>query len=298
MRIYLCPALIDWIVFLVQFAVLYGAGERHMSTLECAWLGGVLQIGYMLTSLGIGFVVTQRNARALLLVGTIGSVGLGATALHLTGFVALLVTLAVFALFLSIFFNAFQSFMRRESPPGGLARTVGAYTVAWSLGGGLGFLSSGYFYRLGAYVLCAVVLAVGLAVLLILMAYRPRVNDGTARVDATEAGGAGSRPVNPGYVALGWLIIFAATFVQRPLQTFYPSMSAAAGVSPFMAGLPLFLQMVFQGAAGAGMIRLRGALYRRLPFAAVQASAAAMLIVAGLCPGPIVAFAVVGLFGV
>ena len=31
MRIQLCPALMDWIVFLVLFAVLYGAGERGLS---------------------------------------------------------------------------------------------------------------------------------------------------------------------------------------------------------------------------------------------------------------------------
>ena len=41
MLVQICPALMDWTVFLVLFAVLYGAGERGFSGLQCAWIGGI-----------------------------------------------------------------------------------------------------------------------------------------------------------------------------------------------------------------------------------------------------------------
>ena len=69
----ICPALMDWLGFLVLFAVLYGAGERGFSGLQCAWLGGIGQLTYMVTSLLAGLVLTRRNARSLLLASTVGS---------------------------------------------------------------------------------------------------------------------------------------------------------------------------------------------------------------------------------
>ena len=36
MLMQVCPALMDWTVFLVLFAVLYGAGKRSFSGLQCA----------------------------------------------------------------------------------------------------------------------------------------------------------------------------------------------------------------------------------------------------------------------
>ena len=51
MRIQLCPALMDWIVFLVLFAVLYGAGERGLTGSQCAWLGAITMVcGIALTA--------------------------------------------------------------------------------------------------------------------------------------------------------------------------------------------------------------------------------------------------------
>ena len=70
----------DWTTFLVLFAVLYGAGERGFSGLQCAWLGGIGQLAYMATSLLAGLVLTRRNARGLLFTSTAGSTVMGDSA--------------------------------------------------------------------------------------------------------------------------------------------------------------------------------------------------------------------------
>ena len=57
MLMQLCPALMDWTMFLVLFAVLYGAGERGFSGLQCAWIGGIGQLAYMVTSLLAGLAL-------------------------------------------------------------------------------------------------------------------------------------------------------------------------------------------------------------------------------------------------
>ena len=65
MAIQWCAAVMDWLLFLVMFVVLYGAGEHGFSTGQCAWLGAAMQATYMTTSLALGFLISSRNARAL-----------------------------------------------------------------------------------------------------------------------------------------------------------------------------------------------------------------------------------------
>lgn len=53
MRIQLCPALIDWIVFLVLFAVLYSAGARGLTDNQCAWLGAIGLVTYTVSAVAL-----------------------------------------------------------------------------------------------------------------------------------------------------------------------------------------------------------------------------------------------------
>ena len=165
MLIQLCPALMDWTVFLVLFAVLYGAGERGFSGLQCAWVGGIGQLAYMATSLLAGLVLTRRNARGFLLASTAGSTAMGIVCLLLTSFAPQMACQALLFVFLAFFFNSFQTFMRGETVPGGLALHGGRYTLAWSAGSAAGFLTSGSLYRLGSLALCAMTLLVGTVIL-------------------------------------------------------------------------------------------------------------------------------------
>ena len=170
----ICPALMDWTVFLVLFAVLYGAGERGFSGLQCAWIGGIGQLAYMVASLLAGLVLSRRNARGFLFASTVGSTVMGIVCLLLTSFAPQMACQALLFVFLALFFNSFQTFMRGETAPGGLALTVGRYTLAWSAGSAAGFLSSGSLYRCGNLALCAMTLLVGTVILAALFRHQAR----------------------------------------------------------------------------------------------------------------------------
>lgn len=272
MRIYLCPALLDWLIFLVVFAVLYSAGERNVSTFRCAWLGGAPQIGYMLTSLVAGFLINHRNARALLLGSTVCTALLSVYCIFTTAYFPLLAGMIGLNICMALFFNAFQMFMRNETVPGNLAWSVGIYTMAWSLGAGCGVLSSGVVYRFGPFALSGIALLVGGIIMTALLTYVPQKHRDEGReIEETVQGG---RPPIPIYIIIGWLLIFTSFFVQRPLHTLFPKISAESGISASWAGLPLFLNMVFQGVVGLIMAKLPSALYRRMPLLIIQIAGA------------------------
>ena len=115
-----------------------------------------------------------QQARKLLLLSTVATTVLGAMCLVLEDFVVQMVCLSLLGVGLATFFNSFQTFMRGETVPGALASTVAHYTLAWSAGSSLGFLSSGVVYRMGTLALGAVDVAVGLTVLAILLQHQYR----------------------------------------------------------------------------------------------------------------------------
>ncbi|MCA1809207.1 MAG: MFS transporter [Lentisphaerae bacterium] len=275
MRIYFGPALMDWLIFLVLFAVLYGAGERGLSTRQCAWLGGIYQAGYMVSSLLIGMLINQRNARLLLFTSTIASGLLGIFCLFSHDFTWLLTGLTILSFFIAMYFNAFQHFMRDATPPGGLSQTVGLYTLAWSLGAAIGILTSGYFYGFGPYALSLTTLAVTATILLTLLTYRPEARTGRPLITESEPMHRG-RPVGRLFILIGWLLLFTSMFVQRPVHTFFPKMGASAGIQSWLVSLPLFLNMLIQGLSGLAVSKFPGLLYRRLPLVVFQLGGAAL----------------------
>ena len=284
MFIQMCAALMDWIVFLVQFAALYGAGERHLSGLQCAWLGGIGQITYMATSLAVGHVLSRRNAKWLLLASTAGGALIGVACITVTAFVPLLVWLALFGVCLATFFNSFQTFMRGETEPGGLAATVGRYTLAWSTGSGIGFLSSGSLYRLGVVPLSVVTLLVGGVIFTALIRHRPRAHSASSADEHVEVAALGTRPVNPRYVLVAWCIIFTAMFVQRPLQSLFPALCARQGISPVLPGVILAVHMFVQALWGYRVARFGAWRYRRTSLSVSHLGGALILGAAWLWP--------------
>jgi predicted MFS family arabinose efflux permease len=282
--IFACPALMDLVIFLVYFAVFYSAGRSGLTDRECAWIGGIFQLTYMATSLGIGWILKRQNARAFLVVGLLTCITSGIWSITVRHYVPVFAGMACFGVAAAFFFNAFQTFMRGDAPPGGLARATGLYTLAWSGGSSLGVLLSGSLYNFGSTVLIVLTLGVGGLISFLLFRHQARPESAPSADEMEETGPAGSAPVHGAYVGVAWLIIFTAMFVQRPIQTFYPALCAGAQIAPWLAGLPLFLHMFIQALAGAGMIPLRFLLYRKAPLILIQGAAAGLLILIGWHP--------------
>ena len=277
MRIQLCPALMDWIVFLILFAVLYSAGERDLTGSQKAWLGAISMVTYTVTSLLAGLVLTRGNARTLLIWSTLLTTALGAVCLISDSFPLQLTLLGLLGVTLATFFNSFQTFMRGETIPGGLALTVARYTLAWSGGSSLGFLSSGFVYPLGPEALAGVNVVVGLTVLWILLRHQPR-DDAEAGADDHEAeAAAGGSHVDRRFVYAAWCIIFATAFMQRPLQSLFPAACGRIGISSTLAGGVLFLHMLLQGVWGYAMYHFAQWQYRRTPLIVAHLAAALVL---------------------
>jgi hypothetical protein len=296
--IFFCPAVLDTLLSLVLFVVSYGAGERGLTMAQCAWLGGVYMLAYTVASPVSGFLLSRRNARAMLIASTALSVVLAVMGVALKAFIPLLAVLAGFGVTTACFFNSFQTFMRGESPPGGLARTTALYTLAWSLGSSAGFLLSGTLYRLGPVMLSLLAAVIGGLVLAILIRHESRPHHALSADDHVEPAHDGAAVDHATYVWVAWIIIFTAMFVQRPIGTFYPALSARHGVAPAVAGAALFLHMLTQGITGGVMTRASRLLYRRSVLVAVQWAAALLFGVMWLVPSPTLAFIGISVLGV
>ena len=237
MRVYICPALPDWILLMVLFAVSYGAGDRGVTVRQLTWLGGILQLAYMVASLASGLLLSRRNAWPILVASTAASVLTGVACVVAVDFGPLLVAMSLLGAASGFFFNSFQCFMRGEAPAGGLARATALYTLAWSGGCSLGLLASGSFYRLGPLVLDGLTVLVGIVILGILTLHKERPHDEPSAEEHTEHGPESAAAVDRAYLWVGWIMIFTAMFAQRPLHTFHPAISAKQGVSPALASL-------------------------------------------------------------
>lgn len=276
---YLCPALMDWLIFFAVFAVFYRAGEINLPHGQTVALAVLFQTAYLLACPVMGRILTRRNAKPLLIIGVIGSALSGALALVAASFSFMLAAMLALGIVGAIFFNAFQTYMRGEAPPGGLTRSVAAYTLAWSGGAACGQLFSGILYKLGPLVLVPSNLLIGVIILMPLLVRKTTHENMPSAEEHTEQGSPHARPVNPAYVLIGWLMIFTATFVQRPIQTFVPALSAAAGTTPAAAGLLLFMHMLIQALFGFAMIKWRDWLYRRMPIMLIQGLGVIVLVV-------------------
>lgn len=299
MLMYACPALMDWLLFYVLFAVLYSAGLHGASLWECTLLGAVLQAAYMPGSVIAGYLLNASNAKKILAWSALASGGVALACLALSGFLALILSMALFGFASAFFFNSFQTFMRSEASLGmTLKASVSKYNFAWSVGAGAGSLTAGSLYALGTGALMAAAALSIAAILALLAVHKPSGESRTVSDGVIEEGSPAARPVSNSYVAVGWLMVFTALFIQRPLCTFLPPLFAGEGTSSLLASLPLFGMLALQALVALFMWRLRDQLYRRTPFWIVQAAAALGFVAIWLWPEYLVCLLVLLLMGV
>ncbi len=299
MLMYLCPALMDWLLFYVLFAVLYSAGIRGVSLWDCTLLGAVVQAAYMPGSMIAGYILNAANAKRILVWSTVTCGVLSIVCLKIEAFAVLMIAMAVFGFVMAFFFNSFQTFMRSEASLGmTLKFSVSMYNFAWSFGAGVGSLTAGMLYSLGKGVLIAAAILSILAILALLRVHKASAERRVTGDGMIEEGSPDARPVSNSYVAIGWLMVFTALFIQRPLCTFLPPLFAGEGTNSFLASLPLFAMLGLQAFVAFFMWRLRDQLYRRTPFWIVQALAALAFVAIWLWPNYLVCLFMLLLMGV
>ena len=298
MMFYLCPALMDMVFFVVVFAAMYQIGQQGLGVVQCKWLAVLYQLSYMSASLAVGILISRRNARIILLAGAGLCAAGGAASLMLRDIFALRAAFCLLGIFMAFFFNAFQVIMRTEADEGNLERAVGFYTFSWSLGCGAGFLASGFVYRLGMPSLSALVIVLGALIFGILLKAKSRLPADFPDAQAESPAGKRTRRVDPIYLWTGWLMIFTAMFVLKPVHNFFPAICAAKGISARLASLPLFLQMTAQALTALFMAKWRHVFFRRTPLLLAHVCAAAIFSVMWLWPRLPVLFAGISLIGV
>jgi Major Facilitator Superfamily len=294
--LYLSPALMDWMVFFVSFAVFYAAGVRGVGMAECGWLGILFQGAYMTSSFVSGHFITHGNARKVLWMSTLvcGISSAGILCSNVFGLLA--AGLLVFGGSAAWFFNSFQAFMRGAASVGSLKSSVALYSLSWCLGAALGNVTAGWLYLWGVPALTlAVVFATG-AILFLLA--RKHTDIGPTVDEPVELGSRQKYPVANHYILIGWLMIFTATFVQRPLFTFLPPLFAKEGISSLWASLPLFMHMAVSAFFGLAMFRFRDFLYRRTPFFIIQGGGVVALCAMWIWPSYWVCFSMLCLLGI
>jgi hypothetical protein len=177
-------------------------------------------------------------------------------------------------------------------------KTIGIYTLSWSLGSGIGVISSGFLYLYGIHMLVILSLVIGLIIIINIISHKRRSLEEISSEEYVETGDAEARPVNACYVWVGWLTIFTVVFVQRPLASFFPAICAAKGINSFLASLPLFLILLIQGLTGLAMIKWRHALYRRSPFIIMHALAVLSFLAVWIQPTLVMIFITFSLIGI
>ncbi|NLE65984.1 MAG: MFS transporter [Lentisphaerae bacterium] len=297
MGIYFCPALMDFLVFFCLFSLSVTTGMQKMGAGEITIIFVTFQVAYLVASLALGHFLSRRIARGVLLAGTALSTLSGMACLFAQGFWSMVACLALFGVFTACFFNAFQTVMRGEAPPGGLTKSVAFYTMAWSTGSAFGFWLSGLLFQSGRGVMFATALAAGIVMLLLILSKKTRPCTEASADEHVEEGSGSARRVSPAYVMIGWLLIFTAMLVQRPFQNYLPSLSAKAGEPAYLSGLMLGLNMFVQGMVGYAMIRFRDILYRRTSLWIIQLCAALVCLLLWKADSLPARFAALGFLG-
>ena len=189
--------------------------------------------------------------------------------------------------------------MRSEASLGmTLKVSVSKYNFAWSMGAGVGSLTAGLLYELGTTTLIFTALLSVFAIIALLLMHKPSKEERVTGDGMIEEGSSQARPVSGHYVVIGWIMVFTALFIQRPLCTFLPPLFASGGTSSLLASLPLFAMLGLQAVVALFMWRLRDHLYRRTPFWTVQALAALAFVAIWLWPFYLVCLFMLLLMGV
>jgi len=295
---YAYPFAVDIVVALLLFVARHSLASLGMSE---GTVGSILLcygLGYCGSSLFMRRIVRPHLARWQMVVALAGlAAACGALAnTEQVRLIQVLFCLVPFAI--SLFFNAFQSYMlgvsTRIARP--LASTAGHYTFSWSLGYALGpfvsgasrsYLAWGQIYYLAA----AIAAAVGLLVVL----QRPDTHQ-----KEKEAGSVGvtvAPSVGPCLIRPAWLGLTVGWVGWNVVATYWPVQAAQLEFSASVKGVVEFACALAQALGALALAHVGGWHHRPLALPALGALGCLGLVVFGVAATPPVFAAGALLFG-
>lgn len=293
--IYFYPLCMDIVVSLLLFVGRHSMASQGASEAEVGSIPLFFGVGYFLAGPVMRYIISRKYAKAQMLFAIFGLAGLS---MVLAGIHSILFTQILFCIVpfgVSLFFNAFQSYMlgisNDDSRP--LATTIATYTFAWSMGFALGPFTSGlarnYFswaqtYRIAALVSCIV------GVVVILFKPRSGVQSNRKSTPALPA----QKPlfisgwIGIGLGVIGWVII----------TTYWPIIAQRSGYSPNVRGLVEFIYAISQGIIALSLMGIKGWQHRPAWLVAFGLAGAGAMLVFGFSSSAMQFFLGAALYGV
>ncbi len=293
--IYLFPFAVDIVVALLLFIGRHALAAQGASEAVVASIPLAFGLGYTLSGPIMRRIIHPRRAR-LQMICALG--GLAFLAVVLAWNREVVVTQALFGLVpfaVSLFFNAFQSFMlgvsRARRRP--LQHTVGLYTFSWALGFALGPFVCGLALRVLSWSQSYYVAAVAaLAIALAASAVRHRHPTEVPEPPELSPVRPGPRLLIPGWLGLviglvGWLV----------LANYWPVIAVERSVSPEDRGLVEFSWGATLAVTALLLAAVRGWPYRPLLLPVFGTLAVASVSLFGRADTTLGYLAAVGLMG-
>ncbi len=244
--IYIYPLFINLIVGVLMFVGPMRASEQGASLTAISLMLTNYGVGYIVFSLLMGRVVKDHLAKIQVMVAAFAV----AVMCFVLGFIDQVVWVIVIYTFIplwtSLFFNAFQSYMKHvqiqnEKP---MAYSISSYLAALAVGFALGSMLSGtireYMSWNAAYFTAGII---ALSISGMVLFIRPENTGNTVQSNATVV------PKRPVLTFAGWSGSFSAIIIISLFLTIFPKQSELLQLSSLQKGLVIFLYNIIQAVA-------------------------------------------------
>lgn len=271
--IYLFPAAMDLVLSGVLFMTTVWAAQRGASASTVANLITVWAVVYMLTSLAAGRIVTRRNAAALIVGSCVLAAAISVAFMSCDDLSPMYLLVAIEGIAMAAFFTPFQVFMKivGESRQRSINRSVGLYTLSWSLGFALGPFVAGLLWETIGWRGChavsatvALLVAVG-ACLLKHHAHAVPPVSGASEDEVVLPVKTDEYAGLPDLAWMGWIFSGTGCIAVTVIRGLFPSSGALCDLPKAEMGIVLFILSFTQAIVGLALGRGRYWMYRPLP---------------------------------
>jgi MFS family permease len=256
--IYTFPLVMNIIIGILFFAGPMRATENGASVQMVSMVFTTYGIGYVIFSLLMGKMIKVHLAKIQMVIAS-GLISILATILAMSdNTTTAIIIYCLFPLGTSMFFNAFQTFMKdvNSGHAKPLTHSVGMYFASVSIGFALGPFLSGWlreFFPWSMSFLAAAILSIVVAVTAYF--FKPKHSLATNKADTQFAD-------KPDLAAAGWVGAMFGTISLALWLTLFPKLCEYFGLRPGIRGMVLFLQNIFQAGVALYLMKSKTWLFK------------------------------------